>query len=103
MRTVEERLEAGLKGALRNGTFDSALDALRLSHEEWFAILKTADNELLRALQERFAILKMVDDEQFTIYFLKYILKTACNELLRALQDYLEDYLAKNLDLSVLD
>ena len=68
MRKTEKirmvRLVAGLKGALRNGTFDSALDALRLSHEEWFAILKITDNELLRALQ---------------------------------------DYLAKNLDLSVLD
>ena len=58
------RIVASLKGALRNGTFDSTLDALRLSHEEWFAILSIADNELLRALQ---------------------------------------DYLAKNVDLSVLD
>ena len=68
MRKTEKirmvRLVAGLKGALRNGTFDSTLDALRLSHEEWFAILKITDNELLRALQ---------------------------------------DYLTKNLDLSVLD
>ena len=68
MKTVEEirivRLVAGLKGALRNGTFDSALDDLRLSHEEWFAMLKISDNELFGALQ---------------------------------------DYLAKNLDLSVLD
>ena len=58
------RVVAGLKEALRNGTFDSALDALRLSHEEWFAILSIADNELFGALQ---------------------------------------DYLAKNVDLSVLD
>ena len=68
MRKTEKvrmvRLVAGLKGALRNGTFDSALDALRLSHEEWFAILSIADNELFGALQ---------------------------------------DYLAKNVDLSVLD
>lgn len=58
------RLVAGLKGALRNGTFDSALEDLRLSREEWFAMLKISDNELFGALQ---------------------------------------DYLAKNLDLSVLD
>lgn len=58
------RLVAGLKEALRNGTFESTLDALRLSHEEWFAVLKIADNELFGALQ---------------------------------------DYLAKNVDLSVLD
>ena len=58
------RVVAGLKEALRNGTFDSALGALRLSHEEWFAILSIADNELFGALQ---------------------------------------DYLAKNVDLSVLD
>ena len=68
MRKTEEirivRLVAGLKEALRNGTFDSTLDDLRLSHEEWFAMLKIADNELFGALQ---------------------------------------DYLAKNLDLSVLD
>lgn len=67
MRKTEKirmvRLVAGLKGALKNGTFDSALDGLRLSHEEWFAMLKIADNELFGALQ---------------------------------------DYLAKNLDLSVL-
>lgn len=55
---------AELKKAVRNGTFESALDALRLSHEEWFAILSIADNELLGALQ---------------------------------------DYIAKNVDLSVLD
>ena len=68
MRKTEKirivRLVAGLKGALRNGTFDSALEDLRLSNEEWFAMLGIADNELFGALQ---------------------------------------DYLAKNLDLSVLD
>ena len=58
------RVVAELKKAARNGTFDSALEALQLSHEEWFAILKIADNELFGALQ---------------------------------------DYLAKNVDLSVLD
>lgn len=58
------RVVAELKKAVRNGTFDSTLDALRLSHEEWFAILSIADNELFGALQ---------------------------------------DYLAKNVDLSVLD
>ena len=58
------RLVVELKKAVRNGTFDSALDDLRLSHEEWFAMLKIADNELFGALQ---------------------------------------DYLAKNVDLSVLD
>ena len=58
------RVVAGMKEALRNGTFESTLDALRLSHEEWFAILSIADNELFGALQ---------------------------------------DYLAKNVDLSVLD
>ena len=68
MRKTEKirmvRLVAGLKKALRNGTFDSVLDVHRSSHEEWFAILSMADNELFGALQ---------------------------------------DYLAKNVDLSVLD
>lgn len=50
MRMV--RLVVELKKAVRNGTFDDSLDALRLSHEEWFAILKIADNELFGALQD---------------------------------------------------
>ena len=68
MRKTEKirmvRVVAELKKAVGNGTFESALDALRLSHEEWFAILSISDNELFGALQ---------------------------------------DYLAKNVDLSVLD
>ena len=58
------RVVVELKKAVRNGTLDDTLDDLRLSHEEWFAILSIADNELFGALQ---------------------------------------DYLAKNVDLSVLD
>ena len=53
------RVVAGMKEALRNGTFESTLDALRLSHEEWFAILSIADNELFGALQDYLA--KYVD------------------------------------------